>query len=72
MDKTILVKPNFNSADPPPGSTHIDTLNTLIAFIQSRVAKRIIVGEVIGASVNKGGEVKETLPWMDLGWSYAG
>ncbi|MDF1512279.1 MAG: twin-arginine translocation signal domain-containing protein, partial [Anaerolineae bacterium] len=27
--KTVLLKPNFNSADPTPGSTHDDVLRTL-------------------------------------------
>jgi uncharacterized protein (DUF362 family) len=48
LDKTILVKPNFNSADPNPGSTHLDTVRTLISFIQSQGAGRIIVGDRSG------------------------
>jgi len=31
----ILVKPNFNSADPAPASTHLDTLRALIEFLQA-------------------------------------
>jgi hypothetical protein len=30
--KTLFLKPNFNSADPAPGSTHPDTLSSLIRF----------------------------------------
>ncbi len=26
-NKDVLIKPNFNTADPTPGSTHNDTLN---------------------------------------------
>src|SRR5512142_1277642 len=28
--RDLFIKPNFNSADAPPGSTHIDTLTALI------------------------------------------
>lgn len=31
--KRIVVKPNFNSADPAPGSTHPDVLRTLLAHL---------------------------------------
>ena len=32
----------------------------------------IVIGEVIGAGVNKAGEAGDTLSLTDLGWSYAG
>lgn len=32
----------------------------------------LIVGEVVGAGVNKPGDASETLTLLDLGWSYAG
>ena len=32
----------------------------------------LIVGEVVGAGINKPGDVKDTLSLIDLGWSYAG
>jgi uncharacterized protein (DUF362 family) len=28
--KKVLIKPNFNTADPAPGSTHSDTLRQLV------------------------------------------
>jgi uncharacterized protein (DUF362 family) len=46
--KTVLLKPNFNSSDPAPGSTHPDTLRTLLEFIQSQGATRILVGDRSG------------------------
>ena len=46
--KTVLVKPNFNTADPAPGSTHIDTLRTLIELIKEQRPKKIIVGDRSG------------------------
>jgi len=46
--KTIFLKPNFNSADPPPGSSHIDTLTTLIQKLQTMGADRITIGDRSG------------------------
>jgi hypothetical protein len=31
--KNVILKPNFNSADSPPGSTHNDVLRTLVASL---------------------------------------
>jgi len=46
--KSVFIKPNLNSADPFPGSTHMDTLRTLILEVKKRGAKRIIVGDRSG------------------------
>src|SRR5512137_111008 len=46
--KNVFVKPNFNTADPAPGSTHIDTLRTMIELIKARNPKRIVVGDRSG------------------------
>lgn len=43
-----MLKPNFNSADPTPASTHNDTLSQLIQEIQERGATEITVGERSG------------------------
>ena len=32
-NKHVLLKPNFNSADPTPGSTHPDVLRTLVGGV---------------------------------------
>ena len=47
-DKSLFVKPNFNSADPPPGSTHLDVLGTVVRFLQEQGATRIVVGDRSG------------------------
>ena len=47
-DKTVFVKPNFNTADPPPGSTHNDTLAALLRAVRKQNPKRIILGERCG------------------------
>lgn len=46
--KRVLVKPNFNTADPTPGSTHNDTLRMLIEEIHDSGAKEVIVGDRSG------------------------
>ncbi|MCJ7664564.1 MAG: DUF362 domain-containing protein, partial [Desulfobacterales bacterium] len=44
-NKEILIKPNFNTADPAPGSTHNDTLLALIDQLWTMGAKSISLGE---------------------------
>jgi uncharacterized protein (DUF362 family) len=46
--KNLFLKPNFNSADPAPGSTHPDTLSTLVQMLQTLGAARITVGDRSG------------------------
>jgi uncharacterized protein (DUF362 family) len=47
-EKDVLLKPNFNTADPFPGSTHNDTLTNLILHLKSMGAKSITIGERSG------------------------
>lgn len=51
--RKVLVKPNFNTADPAPGSTHNDTLRQFIAELQKRGASGITVGERSGPPPTK-------------------
>ena len=44
-NKDVLIKPNFNTADPAPGSTHNDTLVALVEEIWNMGAKTIRLGE---------------------------
>lgn len=46
--KRVLIKPNFNTADPTPGSTHNDTLRQLVLEMKSRGAAKISVGDRSG------------------------
>lgn len=46
--KSLFLKPNFNSADPAPGSTHNDTLSSLIQRLQVMGASRITIGDRSG------------------------
>ena len=46
--KDVLLKPNFNTADPFPASTHNDTLTNLILHLKEMGAKNITIGERSG------------------------
>jgi uncharacterized protein (DUF362 family) len=46
--KSVVLKPNFNTADPAPGSTHNDTLRSLILALQQMGAKQITLAERSG------------------------
>lgn len=46
--KEVLLKPNFNTADPFPGSTHNDTLINLISHLKRMGATKITIGERSG------------------------
>jgi len=44
----ILLKPNFNSDDPPPGSTALDFLIAIIDLLREHGCTRISVGDGSG------------------------
>jgi len=46
--KDLFLKPNFNSADPAPGSTHNDTLSALVRKLQDMGTSRLTVGDRSG------------------------
>jgi uncharacterized protein (DUF362 family) len=46
--RSVFLKPNFNSADPPPGSTHNDTLAKIVREMKGRGARSVTVGERSG------------------------
>jgi uncharacterized protein (DUF362 family) len=46
--KQVLLKPNFNSADPAPGSTHPDTLRSLVEALWGMGARGITVADRSG------------------------
>ncbi|MCR4403712.1 MAG: DUF362 domain-containing protein [Candidatus Acetothermia bacterium] len=51
--KEVILKPNFNSADPFPGSTHNDTLAALVELLRERGASKIIVADRSGMGVTR-------------------
>src|SRR4030042_1349161 len=46
--KSVVLKPNFNTADPAPGSTHNDTLRALVSTLKQMGATRITLAERCG------------------------
>ncbi len=46
--KDVFLKANFNSVDPTPGSTHSDTLSTLVRRLQDMGVDRITIGDRSG------------------------
>jgi uncharacterized protein (DUF362 family) len=53
QNKNIIVKPNFNTADPAPASTHNDTLSQIITEIKNRSASEIVLAERSYQSFNE-------------------
>lgn len=45
QDKRVILKPNFNTADPPPASTHNDTLSQIVTELKNRGAAKITLAE---------------------------
>ncbi|MFA9453668.1 MAG: DUF362 domain-containing protein [Candidatus Aminicenantaceae bacterium] len=46
--KQVYIKPNFNTADPTPGSTHNDVLSELVKAAHDQGAKTVTVGDRSG------------------------
>ncbi len=51
--KDVVIKPNFNTADPAPGSTHPDTLRQLMADLRAGGARSLTIGERSGPPVTR-------------------
>jgi uncharacterized protein (DUF362 family) len=52
--KRVVIKPNFNTADDAPGSTHNDTLAQLVAELRERDARSVTLGESSGPPQTRG------------------
>ena len=52
--KRVVLKPNFNSADETPASTHNDTLAQLVAELHERGARSVTLGESSGPPQTRG------------------
>ncbi len=46
--KDVLLKPNFNTSDPTPGSTHNDVLRELLQWSRDMGAKKLSIGDRSG------------------------
>ncbi|MCU0578126.1 MAG: DUF362 domain-containing protein [Desulfobacterota bacterium] len=62
--KAVLIKPNFNTADAAPGSTHNDTLTALVDEIWSLGARSISLGERSYPPTRQVMEQKGVLPLL--------
>ena len=51
--KDVFIKPNFNSSDSPPGSTHVDTLNALAGELRRLGAGPLTIGDRSGMGVTR-------------------
>lgn len=60
----VLVKPNFNTADPTPGSTHNDTLRQLLKEIHANGVSDVTVGDRSGPTPTQ--EVFEDKRILDM------
>ena len=65
--KRVVIKPNFNTADDAPGSTHPDTLAQLVTELHERGACAVTVGESSGPPHTR--RVMERKGIFDLGRS---
>ena len=63
--KNVLIKPNFNTADITPGSTHNDTLAALAEEVWEMGAKSISLGERSYPLTHEVMEKKGILPILD-------
>ncbi len=54
--KNVALKANFNSADPFPASTHLDTLRAIVETLKGTGASEITIAERSGM-----GDTKEVL-----------
>lgn len=63
--KNVLIKPNFNTADPFPGSTHNDTLVALTEELWAMGAKSISLGERSYPPTQEVMEQKGILPLLE-------
>lgn len=64
-NKHVLIKPNFNTADSAPGSTHNDTLVALVKKIWDMGAKTVSLGERSFPPTQQVMEQKGILPLME-------
>jgi uncharacterized protein (DUF362 family) len=61
LDKSVVLKANFNSADPFPASTHPETLAAIIAVLREAGAKEVTLAERSGM-----GDTRETLERLGI------
>ncbi len=63
--KNVLIKPNFNTADPTPGSTHNDTLQALVEEAWKMGAKSVSLGDRSYPPTKEVMEQKGVIPLLE-------
>ena len=70
--KDVLLKPNFNTADPFPGSTHNDTLRAIIGHLRRMGSSAITVADRSGPADTSGAGPRHSCPriarWASRSW----
>jgi len=56
----VLLKPNFNTADPPPGSSDPDFVKAVIELLYEHGAKKVVLGESSMLRLSTRNVLKET------------
>ncbi len=56
----VLLKPNFNTADPPPGSSDPEFVKAIIELLYERGAKKVVLGESSMFRLSTRNVLKET------------
>jgi uncharacterized protein (DUF362 family) len=51
--KHVFIKPNYNSADDPPASSHNDTIRALVHWLRANGAERITIGDRSGMGLTR-------------------
>ena len=64
-NKDVLIKPNFNTAEATPGSTHNDTLVALVEEVWNMGAKSVSLGERSYPLTREVMEAKNIFPLME-------
>lgn len=62
--KDVLIKPNFNTADPFPASTHNDTLRHLLLTLKEMGASSLVIGERSGPPDTDGVMKEKGIPGL--------
>jgi uncharacterized protein (DUF362 family) len=62
--RNVLIKPNFNTADPAPGSTHNDALRQLVKEMNNRNAASLTLGESCGPGSTQAVMEQKGIPAM--------
>jgi len=55
-NQCVFIKPNYNSSDPTPGSTHPEVLRTIVTMLQENKSGEITVGDRSGM-----GDTRQTM-----------